>query len=132
MSLFRALATTRPAEGNRVMFHLNQYEAHKVRADEIRRDFRRATPPAEIRQQPGDRRPFYAAVLAGAGRVLVDLGSRLQRQYGSLVEEVQQAAEADFADGDPRPSTFRKGELPRDVVTVGESAQYTLRLDRRA
>jgi hypothetical protein len=132
MSLRRALAADRLAGGNRVMFHLDQYEAHKVRADEIRRDFRRATPPAEIRQQLGDRRPFYAAVLAGAGSVLVDLGSRLQRQYGSLVDEVQQAAEAGFTDGDIRLTTIQKADLPCDVVIVCESAQYTLRLDRRA
>jgi hypothetical protein len=114
------------------MIHPNQYEVYKVRRDEIRREFGRATPPAEVRRQPGNRQPFYAAALARAGRLLVTFGSRLQRQYGSLVEEAQQAAEAGFTDGGTRLTAIRKGDSACDVVIVCESAQYTLKLERRA
>jgi hypothetical protein len=114
------------------MFHPNQYEAHKVRRDEIRREFGRVTPAAEIRRQLGHRQPIYAAALARAGRALVALGSRLQRQYGSLVEEALQAAEAGFTESDARLTAIRKGDPPCDVVIVCESAQYTLKLERRA
>jgi len=88
------------------MFHLNQYEACKVRRDEIKREFRRVNLTAEIRHQLGDSQPFYAAVLASVGEALIDLGSTLQRRYGDLVEDVQQA-EADCLESATRPSTVR-------------------------
>jgi hypothetical protein len=88
------------------MFHLNQYEACKVRRDEIQREFRRANSTAEIRRQLGDRQPLYASVLASVGEALVEFGSTLQRRYGDLVEDVQQV-EADCIESTTRPSTVR-------------------------
>lgn len=88
------------------MFHLNQYEAYKVHRDEIQREFRRVNSTAEIRRQLGDRQPFYAAMLASVGEALVEFGSTLQRRYGDLVEDVQQA-ESDCIERTTQPSTVR-------------------------
>jgi hypothetical protein len=80
------------------MLDRHEYELQKMRREEIRQQseqFNLAQGARPPRSQP----PFYASVLAGVGKVLVDVGSKLQDQYGSWVEEVQCAAEADCTDG---------------------------------
>ena len=76
------------------MFELiNGYEKQQAHRDMIRREVARHQQADAFRAQQ-DNQPLYAAVLAGMGDVLVDVGSRLQHRYGALVEESTPAQEA--------------------------------------
>jgi hypothetical protein len=76
------------------MFELiNGYEKQRAHREMIRRDVARHQQADAIRAQRGDQ-PLYAPVLAGMGEVLVEVGSRLQARYGTLVEETKPAQEA--------------------------------------
>ena len=76
------------------MFELiNGYEKQRAHREMIRRDVAQHQQADAIRARRGDH-PRYAAVLAGMGEVLVEVGSRLQARYGTLVEETKSAQEA--------------------------------------
>ena len=76
------------------MFELiNGYEKQRAHREMIRREVAQHQQADEIRPAQDDQ-PRYAAVLAGMGDVLVEVGSRLQHRYGALVEETTSAQEA--------------------------------------
>ena len=76
------------------MFELiNGYEKVRAHRELIQREVARHQ-LADAARTPQDDQPLYAAVLAGMGDVLVEVGSRLQHRYGSLVEENKPAQEA--------------------------------------
>jgi hypothetical protein len=76
------------------MFELiNGYEKIQAHREMIRREVTRHH-QADASRTPQDDQPLYAAVLAGMGDVLVEVGSRLQHRYGALVEETTPAQEA--------------------------------------
>lgn len=53
-----------------------EYENSKMRCESIRRAFEQE---AEIRRDTHP--PIYASMLANVGKIMVDVGSRLQEQY---------------------------------------------------
>jgi hypothetical protein len=76
------------------MFELiNGYEKQRAHREAIRREVARHQQADTIRAQRDDQ-PLHAAVLAGMGDVLVEVGSRLQTRYGVLVEDSEPAQEA--------------------------------------
>lgn len=78
------------------MLNMNEYELQKIRRDEIRRESERLNEiQAAFQSENTDDHPFYASLLAEVGKVLVDIGSKLQEQYGCLMEDVQYSAEPD-------------------------------------
>jgi hypothetical protein len=81
-------------EGCDTMFELiNGYEKQRAHREMIRREVARHQLADALRTTPDDQ-PRYAAVLAGMGDVLVEIGLRLQHRYGVLVEETTPAREA--------------------------------------
>ena len=77
------------------MFELiNGYEKQQAHRESIRREVARHQQADAFRAAQQNDQPLYAAVLAGMGDVLVDVGSRLQHRYGALVEESTPAQEA--------------------------------------
>jgi hypothetical protein len=76
------------------MFELiNGYEKIRAHREMIQREVARHQ-QADAARTLQDNQPLYAAVLAGMGDVLVEVGSRLQHRYGALVEENKPAQEA--------------------------------------
>ncbi len=77
------------------MFELiNGYEKQQAHRDMIRREVARHQQADAFRAAQQNDQPLYAAILAGMGDVLVEVGSRLQHRYGALVEESTPAQEA--------------------------------------
>lgn len=74
---------------------LNEYEQHKIRWDDIRRQCEQIAAAREARHQRDFSPPFYAFLLAKAGEVLVDIGSRLQSRYN--VDRMTQSVNAGTA-----------------------------------
>ncbi len=60
-----------------MLTHFNEYDLQKARVDEMRRAAEQNAQDQEISSRP----PFYAAALVGMGKVLVEVGSKLQEQY---------------------------------------------------
>lgn len=77
------------------MLSMHEYELQKLRREDIQRDSERLNRITEARQLTGaNSRPFYAGALAHLGKALVEVGSRLEAQYGDLIENAQYSAEA--------------------------------------
>jgi hypothetical protein len=60
-----------------MLTHFNEYDLHKTRSDDLQRAAERHIQAQETYPRP----PFYAPALAGVGKVLVEVGSKLQEQY---------------------------------------------------
>jgi hypothetical protein len=60
-----------------VLAHFNEYDLQKARVDDLHRD---AAQNNQLQENPS-RPPFYAPALAGVGKVLVEVGSKLQDRY---------------------------------------------------
>ncbi len=60
-----------------MLAHYNEYDLQKTRSDELRRAAEQNVQAQEMHPRP----PFYAPALAGVGKVLVEVGSKLQEQY---------------------------------------------------
>jgi hypothetical protein len=81
------------------MFRFTDYETQRLRREEIQRDSDRLNRITAARQlADANARPFYAVALAHIGKMLVEVGMKLEAQYGDLVENAQYAAEAGCAD----------------------------------
>jgi hypothetical protein len=61
-----------------MLAHFNEYDLHKTRSDDLQRA---AQLHAQAQGVHSSRPPFYAPALAGVGKVLVEVGSKLQEQY---------------------------------------------------
>ncbi len=69
------------------MLDLHEYELQKLRRDDIRRaseHLNQITEARELAETPA--RPLYAVALAHVGKLLVEVGTKLETQYGDLVE----------------------------------------------
>ena len=75
------------------MLNMNEYELQKLRREEIRRESEKLNQVQAAQSENLDDHPFYASLLADVGKVLVDVGSKLQEHYGSLVEDAPCSAE---------------------------------------
>jgi hypothetical protein len=72
-----------------MLAHFNEYDLHKTRSDDLRRA---AEQHAQAQVSPSHP-PFYAPALAGMGKMLVEVGSKLQEQY-TVDETVASPAKA--------------------------------------
>ena len=60
-----------------MLTHFNEYDLRKTRRDDLQRAAEQHTQAQETHPHP----PFYAPALAGVGKALVEVGSKLQEQY---------------------------------------------------
>jgi hypothetical protein len=65
----------------------NEYYVQAARREEIQRDIERAAQRAAARLAHEDTYPLHAQALARVGKVMVDVGSKLQARYGTLIED---------------------------------------------
>ena len=72
-----------------MLAHYNEYDLHKTRRDDLMRAAEQHAQAEDANPRP----PSYAPALAGVGRVLIDVGSRLQEQY-TVDETVSSPAKA--------------------------------------
>jgi hypothetical protein len=75
-----------------MLAHFNEYDLHKTRSDDLQRAAERHAQAQVIHSRP----PFYAPALAGMGKVLVEVGSKLQEQY-TVDETVSSPAKASLS-----------------------------------
>jgi len=86
----------------------------RARRAEFKREIMHSAQVEEARRQMGDRLPFYGAMLASVGRVLVQVGSKLQSKYGGLIDNVRLAAETGYADNAATSSAARESASPAE------------------
>jgi hypothetical protein len=60
-----------------MLAHFNEYDLQKARGD----DLHHAAVRHNQIQESSSRPPFYGPALAGVGKVLVEVGSKLQERY---------------------------------------------------
>jgi hypothetical protein len=75
-----------------MLAHFNEYDLHKTRSDDLQRAAELHSQAQVIHSRP----PFYAPALAGVGKVLVEVGSKLQEQY-TVDETVSSPAKASLS-----------------------------------
>jgi hypothetical protein len=79
-----------------MLTHFNEYDLHKTRGDDLQRAAEQHSQAQETHPRP----PFYAPALAGMGKVLVEVGSKLQEQYqerSTVDDTVSPAAKASLS-----------------------------------
>jgi hypothetical protein len=65
----------------------NEYYVQAARREDIQRDIERAAQRAAARLTQQEAHPLHAQALARVGKVMVEVGSKLQARYGTFIED---------------------------------------------